>query len=73
MKPGGLVKDEPKYMELCYRMNDELVEFLRIRCCHQRTCCGQASAKTAQLTSGKTSSEQVRVIFVSQPLVVLGE
>lgn len=56
MKLGGLTKGL-KYMELCYRMNDELVEYLRIRIGGgpQRAGCGQASpAKTAQSISGQS-------------------
>lgn len=57
VRPGGLTKDQLKYMELCYGMNDDLVECLRIRIrggSHQRACCHQASpAKTAQLISGQ--------------------
>lgn len=57
MRPGGLTKDRLKYMELCYGMNDELVQCLRIRIRgggHQRSCCGHtSSAKTTQSTSGQ--------------------
>lgn len=70
MRPGRLTNDGLKFMELCYRMNDELAECLRIRIRegHQRACCGQASpAKTAQLTSG-----QNHLKTSGRPLLITG-